>query len=71
MRCNISIENGARDFTKISAQVLVVTTVGHTNAGGHVNEQLVYDQSVGAKRDKFMHRQTTVVAQFTRFRDAG
>src|SRR5664280_989549 len=68
---NISIENGRSDFTKISAQVLVVATVRDRNTCGHVNEQFVDNQSVSTKRDKFIHRQTTVVAQFMRFRNAG
>ena len=68
---NISIENCCGDFTKASAQVLVVSTVRDRKTGGHVNEQFVHNQSLGAKRDKFMHRQTTVVGQFLRFRDAG
>src|ERR1022692_4660851 len=68
---NISIENGCGYFTKVSTQVRVVTTVRDCNAGGHVNEQFVDNQSVGTKRDKFIHRQTTVVALLMHFRNAG
>src|SRR3974390_1647528 len=68
---NISIENGRGYFTEVSTQVLVGPPVWDSKTGGHVNEQFMDNQSLGAKRDKFMHRQTTVVAQFMRCRYAG
>src|SRR5258705_545148 len=67
---NISIENGAGDFTEVSSQVLVVPTVRDGNAGYHVNEQFMDNQPVLSKCDKFTHRQTTVVAEFMRLRNA-
>ena len=64
---NISIENGASDDTKVSAQVFVVPAVRDSNAGRHLDEQFVDDQSIGAKRDKLLHGQTAVVADVIRF----
>src|SRR4051794_18104327 len=67
---NIPLENGAGHSTEVSPQVLVVPTVRDGNAGYHMNEQFMDNQSVLAKCDKFTHRQTTVAAEFMRFRNA-
>ena len=69
MRRNIAIENGCRDFTKGFAQVFIAT-VGDGNAGGHLNEQFMNDQSIGAKRDQLVRGQPAVLAQFLGLVDA-
>jgi hypothetical protein len=71
MRRDISIKNGRRDLAEVSAQVLVIASIGDGKAGRHVNQQFVHDQAIGAKGDELMHRQPAVVAQLMRFCDAG
>ena len=69
MRHDISIEDGCSDFAKGFAQVFVAA-VGDGNAGRHLNEELMDNQSVRAKRDQFVLGQAAVLAQFMCLVDA-
>ena len=67
MRRYKSAENGCCDLAEVYPQILVITAIRDGNAGGHVNEELVDNQSLCAKCDELIGRQTTEVAQFLRF----
>ena len=71
MGCYKSIENCCSNLAEIPAQILVITAVGHCYAGRHLNKQFMNSQSLRAKCDKLLNRQTAEVSQFICFRDAG
>src|SRR5262249_9337136 len=71
MRRDESIENCCGNTAEVFAQILVVAPVRNRYSGRYVNEQLVNDQSLHAKCNKFLRRQAAEVTQFICLCSAG
>ena len=68
-RCDVALEQHARDPAEADAQVLDALAVGHRDVGGDTHEQLVQREALRPERDDVARREAGQVRELLRVRE--